>query len=59
MMTKSHWGQKTSGTCNKGEARFCQTALHPSAVIMADAVADTYATPSWVVVVGDFALRFV
>jgi hypothetical protein len=47
------------GTCNKGEARFCQKLLQPSAVIIADAVADTYATPICVVVVGDFALRFV
>lgn len=47
------------GTCNKGEARFCQKLLQPNAVIIADAVADTYATPSCVVVVGDLALRFV
>lgn len=46
-------------TCSKGDARFCQKALQPSAVIIADAVADTYATPSCVVVVGDLALRFV
>jgi hypothetical protein len=48
-----------SVTCNNGEARFCQKLLQPNAVIIADAVADTYATPSCVVVVGDLALRFV
>lgn len=43
----------------KGPAFLCQYDLHPRAVNMAEAVAETYATPSWVVVKGDFALRLV
>lgn len=46
-------------TAIRGLARFSQYDLHPIAVIIAAAVALTYATPSWLVVTGLFAFLFV
>lgn len=46
-------------TCTKGPDLFFKNALNPIAVNIAEAVAETYATPNCVVLNGDLALRFV
>ena len=50
---------KGTNLCNSLEDDFSNALFRPMAVPKAEKVAEKYATLSWVVVVGELALRFV